>query len=161
MTTMTWIMMAIAVAYVFFNTGLIMGVLALRFTGQDVIHPKDWSRWSLVGIGWVVWCLLVGLEHVWCDEFTGDDRGAAVGMAAIAIVILWGFGAFAVVVGGPVWSFAPMLVAAFVLAAFVISTLGVWVWRWFCGMVSKAEAVAIMRSAGADDELAGGLTEVE
>ena len=75
--------------------------------------------------------------------------------------ILWGFGAFAVVVGGPVWSFAPMLVAAFVLAAFVISTLGVWVWRWFCGMVSKAEAVAIMRSAGADDELAGGLTEVE
>ena len=74
---------------------------------------------------------------------------------------LAGLGFAVVLDGGPAWAFIPVLSLSLVLAAFVTSVLGVWVWRVFCGVVSKAEAVAIMRGAGADDELSGGLTEVE
>lgn len=155
--TTTWIMTLehIAAAYAGVN-------LAWAFVWNLWLdHPKDWPRWTAVGIGWVVWCLLVGLEHVWCNEFSDEDREASVGLAVLAVPVLTLFGSIVAWEGGPSWLFGLMLGGALLLAAFVLSVLGVWAWRGFCGVVSKAEAVAIMRSAGADDELAGGLTEVE
>lgn len=155
--TTTWIMTLAHIA------GAYAGVnFALAFVwGFWVDHPKDWPRWTAVGIGWVAWCLLVGLEHFWCNEFTDDDKYFAVMASGFIMVILAAFGVIVAVEGGPALIFGSMLGLAFVLAAFVLPVLGVWVWRRFCGVVSKAEAVAIMRSAGADDELSGGLTEVE
>lgn len=155
--TTTWIMTLehIAAAY----AGVNLAWAFVRNLWLD--HPKDWPRWTAVGIGWVVWCLLVGLEHVWCNEFSNEDREAVFGWAVIAAPILAIFGFIVAWKGGPAWIFGSMLGVASVLAAFALSAICVWAWRVFCGVVSKAEAVAIMRSVGADDELAGGLTEVE
>lgn len=155
--TTTWIMTLAHIA------GAYAGVnFALAFVwGFWVDHPKDWPRWTAVGIGWVVWCLLMGLEHFWCNELSSDDRSFIVGMSVFGAVFVAPNGFALAWKGAPVWLFGPILGISFMFAAFALSVLGVWVWRVFCGVVSKAEAVAIMRSAGADDELAGGLTEVE
>lgn len=160
MMVTTWIMVAIAAAYISFNTGLMLGLLARRLLNFETRHPKDWSRWSLIGIGWVAWCLLVGLEHIWCNRFSSEDRAGST-MAAIVIATAFYITGFIIADGGNVWPVVLMFGCGFVMTAAAFSALGVWAWRVFCGVVNKAESVAIMRSAGDEHDQAGGLTEVE